>query len=98
MKIFLLGYRKLDFPDKNDPDRRVTGYSLFLAREADDVFGVLPLSKEGKRFLNAATAKKIGITDQWLADHIDDFIDVSTDFDGKIVDISEYNDKKSEAV
>ena len=98
MKIFLLGYRKLDFEDKENPERRITGYSLFLAQEAQGVVGVLPVSKEGKRFLNAATAKRIGITDQWLDDHIDDFIDISTDFDGKIIDISEYNDQKSEAV
>ena len=98
MKIFLMGYRKLDFADKQQPDRRVQGFSLFLGQEADDVVGVLPVSDGGKRFINAAKASKLGITEKWLSDRIGDFIYVDTDFDGKIVDISDYNDKKSEAV
>ncbi len=98
MKIFLMGYRKLDFADNKDPDRRITGYSLFLAQESEGVVGVLPVSNDGKRFLNAARAKQIGITDQWLDDRIDGFIDIEIDFDGKIVDISDYSDDKSAAV
>lgn len=95
MKIFFLGYRKIDFEDKEQPGRRITGFSLYFAQEQDQVSGVVPVSNNGKRFLNAARAKQIGITDQWLESHIGDFIDVSTDFDGKIVDIADYDDKKS---
>lgn len=98
MKIFLMGYRKLDFPDSNDPTRRINGYNLFLAQEDKDVVGVFPVSKEGKRFLTAAKAKELGITEQWLVDRIDGFIDIEINFDGKIVDISDYSDDKSAAV
>lgn len=90
MKIFLLGYKYMDFPDKEDPKRRITGYSLYLAQEADDIVGVLPVSKEGKRFLTAAKAKQLGITNQWLDDRIDGFIEIEINFDGKIVDIRDY--------
>lgn len=90
MKIFLMGYRKLDFADSEDPNRRITGYNLFLAQEDKDIVGVFPVSKEGKRFLTAAKAKLLGITDQWLDDRIDGFIDIDINFDGKIVDICDY--------
>lgn len=90
MKIFLMGYKYMDFSDKDDPSRRITGYNLFLAQEGDDVVGVFPVSKEGKRFLTAAKANQLGITIQWLDDRIDGFIDIDINFDGKIVDIRDY--------
>lgn len=98
MKIFLLGYRKLDFSDSKDPDRKIQGFSLFLAQEAEGVEGVVPVSNEGKRFLSSTVAKKIGITDNWLDDRIDSFIDIDINFDGKIVDISDYDSEKKSAV
>lgn len=90
MKIFLMGYKYMDFPDQNDSSRRIMGYSLFLAQEGDDVVGVFPVSKEGKRFLTASKAKQLGITNQWLDDRIDGFIDIEINFDGKIVDIRDF--------
>lgn len=92
MKIFLMGYRKLDFADKEDPNRRITGFNLYLAHEEKDVVGVIPVSKEGKRFLTAVLAKQLGITEQWLDSRIDSFIDIDINFDGKIVDIRDYVD------
>lgn len=97
MKIFLMGYRKLDFADSVDPSRRITGYNLFLAQEDENVVGVFPVSKEGKRFLTAANAKQLGVTDQWLDDRIDGFIDIDINFDGKIVDIRDYFDPSDAA-
>ena len=29
-KVFLSGYKPLDFPAKDDPNRRIKGYNLFL--------------------------------------------------------------------
>lgn len=97
MKIFLMGYKYMDFPDKNDPSRRITGYNLFLAQEGDDVVGVFPVSKDGKRFLTAAKAEQIGITNQWLDSRIDRFIDIEINFDGKIVDIRDYVDPSDDS-
>lgn len=97
MKIFLMGYKYMDFPDQNDPSRRITGYNLFLAQDGDDVVGVFPVSKEGKRFLTAVKAKSLGITNQWLDDRIDGFIDIDINFDGKIVDIKDYVDPSEAA-
>ncbi len=98
MKIFLLGFRRLDFADSKEPDRRVQGFSLYLAQESKDVVGVLPVSNEGKRFLNMSRAKSIGIDVDWLVDRIGSFIDIEIDFGGKIIDISDYSDEKSAAV
>lgn len=98
MKIFLMGYHFMDFPDSKDPNRRIQGYNLFLAQEAKDVVGVKPVSNEGKRFLTAVKAKQLGINDDWLDDHIDDFINIEIDFDGKIIDISDHSSDKSTAV
>lgn len=98
MKIFLMGYLPMDFPDSKDSSRRIQGFSLFLAQEAKDVVGVRPVSNDGKRFLTSVKAKQLGISDAWLDDHIDGFIDIDIDFDGKIVDISEYSENKSAAV
>lgn len=98
MKIFLMGYRKLDFADKNQPDRRVKGFSLYLGQEADGVVGVLPVSDGGKRFINSDQCSKLGVTEKWLNDRIGDFIDVDINFDGKIVYISDFAENKSAAV
>lgn len=99
MNIFLMGYHYMDFPDSNDPTRRIRGYNLYLAQEAKDVVGVMPVSKDGKRFLSAAKANELEITNQWLDDHIDSFIDIDINFDGKIVDIRDFveaaDEKKS---
>lgn len=98
MKIFLMGYQSMDFPDSKDPSRRIQGCNLFLAQEAKDVVGVRPVNNDGKRFLTAVKAKQLGINESWLDDHIDGFIDIDIDFDGKIVDISDYSETKSAAV
>lgn len=98
MKIFLMGYYFMDFPDSKDPSRRVQGFNLYLAQEVKDVVGVRPVSNDGKRFLTAVKAKQLGISDVWLDDHIDGFIDIDIDFDGKIIDISDYSEQKSAAV
>ena len=98
MKIFLMGYRKLDFEDKQQPGRRVQGFSLYLGQEVDGVVGVVPVSDGGKRFINADKSSKLGITEKWLTDRIGDFINVDTDFDGKIVFVSDIDDNKSAAV
>lgn len=98
MKIFLMGYRSVDFEDKQQPGRRVQGFSLYLGQEANGVTGVIPVSDGGKRFINADRCSKIGLTENWLKDRIGDFINVDIDFDGKVVLISDLDDDKSEAV
>lgn len=98
MKIFLIGYLPMDFPDSKDPTRRIQGRNLYLAEEAEGVVGVRPVSNDGKRFLTDVKAKQLGITNAWLDDHIDGFINIDINFDGKIVDISEYSENKSAAV
>lgn len=90
MKIFLMGYRKLDFADSENPERRVQGFTLYLAQEADEVVGVTPVSKEGKRFLPLSVCDRLGVTEGWLNARIDGFIDIDINFDGKIVGIKDY--------
>lgn len=98
MKIYFLGYHYMDFPDRQDPTRRVQGYNLYFAQESSEVVGVIPVSNGGKRFLSAAKAGQLGITQTWLNGRLGDFVNVEIDFDGKIVSISDCSENKSAAV
>lgn len=92
MKVFLTGWQYMDFPARDDPSKKIQGYSLFLAIEKEHVNGFVPVSDEGKRFLSMTLANKFGITQQFLKEHELGLLDIDVDFNGKISDIKEYSE------
>lgn len=85
--VLLTGYRYLDFSPKDDPDKKIKGYSVYLCaktgEEKDGVYGVMPISDGGKRFLSASLCEKLGIDGKFLSENLYDFVGVDFDINGK---------------
>ena len=96
-KVFLSGYKPLDFPAKDDPNRRIKGYNLFLCTQAKDTIGVVPVSDGGKRFISDAAALDMGMSKQFLDDNLYDFINLEIDFNGKIIGCPAFTDEEKKA-
>ena len=90
MKVLLTGWQFMDFPARDDPSKRIQGFSLYLAIEKEYVNGFVPVSDEGKRFLTMNAANKYGITEKFLSEHELGLLDIDVDFNGKICDVREY--------
>lgn len=88
--VLLTGYRYCDFSPKDDPNKRIKGYSVYLCTktgdEKDGVYGVMPISDGGKRFINADLCDRLGITSKFLSDNLYDFIGVDFDINGKFTE------------
>lgn len=91
MKVLLTGWQYMDFPARDDPNKKIQGYNLYLAIEKEHVNGFIPVSDEGKRFISLTSANKLGVSQSFLAQHELNLLDVDVDFNGKICDIREWN-------
>lgn len=97
IRVFLSGYRRLDFPAKDDPSRQIKGYSIFICTPKDDGFGVFPVDDGGKRFISDAAALNMGLSKKFLDEHLYDFINVDIDVNGKIAGIEALSDEEKKA-
>lgn len=97
IRVFLSGYRRLDFPAKDDPNRQIKGYSMFICTPKDDGFGVFPVDDGGKRFVSDAAALNMGLSKKFLDENLYDFINVDIDVNGKIAGIAALTDEERSA-
>lgn len=85
--VLLTGFKRLDFSPKDEPDKRIKGYNVFLCaktgEEKDGVYGVMPISDGGKRFLGDALCEKLGVDRTLLTQNLYDFFAVEFDINGK---------------
>lgn len=90
-KVLLTGYKRLDFSPKDDPGKRIKGFSLYLASSPDPdsgIVGFVPVSDGGKRFLNDSVCQKLGIDEQFLSDYLNQPLYMDVDFNGRIISCS----------
>lgn len=95
--VFLMGYKWLDFPPKDDPNKRIKGFSIFLGIQERDTYGVVPVGDGGKRFVNETLAQRLGLNSKFFEDNLYDFINVDINFDGKVVGVSALTEEQKQS-
>lgn len=88
--VLLTGFRYIDFSPRDDPNKRIRGYNVYLCapggRAEDGYLGVMPISDGGKRFISEALCVKLNLTRKTLDDCLYDFIVVNFDINGKFTE------------
>lgn len=88
--VLLTGYHYMDFSPKDEPDKRIKGFNVYLCAPAGNAengwAGVVPVSDGGKRFIGESACKYLGITREMLNDCLYDFIGVNFDINGKFTE------------
>lgn len=99
VRVFLNGYTRLDFPAKDDPNRQIKGYNLFICSfsQKEGSFGVFPVDNGGKRFISDAAALDMGMSKKFLDENLYDFINIDIDVNGKIVGCAALTDEERSA-
>lgn len=95
--VFLMGYKWLDFPPKDDPNKRIKGFSIFLGIPDRDTIGVVPVGDGGKRFINETLVQRLGLNSNFFEDNLFDFINVDINFDGKVAGVSALTEEQRQS-
>lgn len=93
-KVLLTGYRELDFTPKDDPNKRIRGFNVFLCVKDNDSVGFVPVDNGGKRFIGEQACQSLGITKKFLDENLLDVINMDVDFNGKIISCSALTDEQ----